>query len=149
MKIDKALKSTFRPEFINRIDEIIMFTKLTLDEMEQIVDLQLKELQSRLLENGVALELDPEARKWLASIGYDPAFGARPLRRALQKYIESPLSNLWLSDSLVPGDTVYVSHEPDSEKLNLEVKKALSDTGEKPAGMLEAPSGSDSEPSAE
>ena len=149
MKIDKALKSTFRPEFINRIDEIIMFTKLTLDEMEQIVDLQLKELQGRLLENGVALELDPEARKWLASIGYDPAFGARPLRRALQKYIESPLSNLWLSDSLVPGDTVYVSHEPDSEKLNLEVKKALSDTGEKPAGMLEAPSGSDSEPSAE
>ena len=126
-----------------------MFTKLTLDEMEQIVDLQLKELQSRLLENGVALELDPEARKWLASIGYDPAFGARPLRRALQKYIESPLSNLWLSDSLVPGDTVYVSHEPDSEKLNLEVKKALSDADEKPAGMLEAPSGSDSEPSAE
>ncbi len=149
MKIDKALKSTFRPEFINRIDEIIMFTKLTLDEMEQIVDLQLKELQSRLLENGVALELDPEARKWLASIGYDPAFGARPLRRALQKYIESPLSNLWLSDSLVPGDTVYVSHEPDSEKLNLVVKKALSDTDEKPAGMLEAPSGSDSGPSAE
>ena len=139
MKIDKALKSTFRPEFINRIDEIIMFTKLKLEEMEQIVDLQLKELQERMLENGVALELDPEARKWLASIGYDPAFGARPLRRALQKYIESPLSNLWLSDSVVPGDTVYISHEPDSEGLKLEVRKALADAGKEPVGALEGP----------
>ena len=139
MKIDKALKSTFRPEFINRIDEIIMFTKLKLEEMEQIVDLQLKELQERMLENGVALELEPEARKWLASIGYDPAFGARPLRRALQKYIESPLSNLWLSDSVVPGDTVYISHEPDSEGLKLEVRKALADAGKEPVGALEGP----------
>ena len=123
LKIDKALKTTFRPEFINRIDEIIMFTKLTVEEMEEIVDLQMKELQGRMLENGVSLELDADARKWLASIGYDPAFGARPLRRALQKYIESPLSNLWLSESVEPGDVVYVSHQPDSDKLDLEVRK--------------------------
>ena len=116
-----------------------MFTKLKLEEMEQIVDLQLKELQERMLENGVALELDPEARKWLASIGYDPAFGARPLRRALQKYIESPLSNLWLSDSVVPGDTVYISHEPDSEGLKLDVRKALADAGTESVGALEGP----------
>ena len=128
MKIDKALKTTFRPEFINRIDEIIMFTKLSLEEMEEIVDLQMKELQARMLENGVSLELDPDARKWLASIGYDPAFGARPLRRALQKYIESPLSNLWLSESVEPGDVVFVSHKEDSDTLDLEVRKVLETT---------------------
>ena len=140
MKIDKALKSTFRPEFINRIDEIIMFTKLSLEEMEEIVDLQLKELQERMMENGVALELDKDARKWLASIGYDPAFGARPLRRALQKYIESPLSNLWLSSSVAPGDTVYIYHEPDSENLKLEIRKALSSGDDEPVNSLDAPS---------
>ena len=139
LKIDKALKTTFRPEFINRIDEIIMFTKLSLEEMEQIVDLQLKELQTRMLENGVALELDPEARKWLASIGYDPAFGARPLRRALQKYIESPLSNLWLSNAVAPGDTVYISHEQDAEELKLEIRKALADAAQDVVEALEAP----------
>ena len=137
MKIDKALKSTFRPEFLNRIDEIIMFTKLSLEEMESIVNLQLKELQERMLENEVTMELEPEARKWLASIGYDPAFGARPLRRALQKYIETPLSNLWLSKSVGVGDTVYISHDPDNEGLKLEVRKALT---ESPViDVLEAP----------
>ena len=137
MKIDKALKSTFRPEFLNRIDEIIMFTKLSLEEMESIVNLQLKELQERMLENEVTMELEPEARKWLASIGYDPAFGARPLRRALQKYIETPLSNLWLSKSVGAGDTVYISHDPDSEELKLEVRKALIDGSV--IDVLEAP----------
>ena len=146
MKIDKALKSTFRPEFINRIDEIIMFTKLSLEEMEQIVDLQLKELQGRMLENGVALELDPDAREWLASIGYDPAFGARPLRRALQKYIESPLSNLWLSNSVEPGDTVYISHEADSEGLKLEIRKALGAAGEEPKALEASTIAPDSSP---
>ena len=137
MKIDKALKSTFRPEFLNRIDEIIMFTKLSLEEMESIVNLQLKELQERMLENEVTMELEPEARKWLASIGYDPAFGARPLRRALQKYIETPLSNLWLSKSVGAGDTVYISHDPNSEELKLEVRKALIDGSV--IDVLEAP----------
>ena len=139
MKIDKALKSTFRPEFINRIDEIIMFTKLTVNEMEQIVDLQMRELRERMLENGVLLELSPEARQWLASIGYDPAFGARPLRRALQKYIESPLSNLWLNGEVISGDTVYLNHLPDAEKLDLEIRRPLESAGDEKPELLEAP----------
>ena len=139
MKIDKALKSTFRPEFINRIDEIIMFTKLSVENMEKIVDLQMAELKERMLENGVTLELDPEARKWLASIGYDPAFGARPLRRALQKYIESPLSTLWLGKEVDAGDTVYLSHKPDAEELTLEVRKALAPAAEEAASEDELP----------
>ena len=139
MKIDKALKSTFRPEFINRIDEIIMFTKLSVPEMEQIVDLQMNELKDRMLENGVTLELDAGAREWLASIGYDPAFGARPLRRALQKYIESPLSNLWLGGQVSSGDTVLLSHQPDAEELTLDIRKPLPAAAEEPAELPGAP----------
>src|SRR5574341_1046717 len=81
-KIEKALKGTFRPEFLNRIDEIIMFSPLSVEEMERIVDLQMKEVQDRLSEYHIKVELTDAARKWLAKEGYDPAFGARPLRRA-------------------------------------------------------------------
>jgi ATP-dependent Clp protease ATP-binding subunit ClpC len=91
-KIERALKGTFRPEFLNRIDEIIMFSPLTIDQMEKIVDLQVKEVQDRLSEFDLAVDLTPAARSWLAKQGYDVNFGARPLRRAIQKYIESPLS---------------------------------------------------------
>jgi ATP-dependent Clp protease ATP-binding subunit ClpC len=102
-KIEKALKGTFRPEFLNRVDEIIMFSPLTVEQMEQIVDLQMKEIRERLNEFGVHVELTDEARKWLARQGYDPAFGARPLRRALQKYLESPLSIELLGGKFSPG----------------------------------------------
>jgi len=91
-KIEKALKGAFRPEFLNRIDEIIMFSPLAIQQMELIVDLQMKEIRERLAELGVQVKLTAAARKWLAKVGYDPDFGARPLQRALQKYVESPLS---------------------------------------------------------
>src|SRR5512136_35470 len=91
-KIEKALKSTFRPEFLNRIDEIITFSPLSLEDMVRIVDLQMKEIQERMGDTGLTIQLTEPARKWLAEAGYDAAFGARPLRRALQKFLESPLS---------------------------------------------------------
>jgi ATP-dependent Clp protease ATP-binding subunit ClpC len=91
-KIEKALKGTFRPEFLNRIDEIITFSPLTLEQVGLIVDLQMNEVQERLSERGLNVQLTPAARDWLAKEGFDPAFGARPLRRALQKRVESPLS---------------------------------------------------------
>ncbi|MGW8250461.1 MAG: ATP-dependent Clp protease ATP-binding subunit, partial [Anaerolineales bacterium] len=78
-KIEKALKSTFRPEFLNRIDEIITFSELSLEQMREIVDLQMNEVQDRLSEHGLTVELTPSARNWLADVGFDPAFGARPL----------------------------------------------------------------------
>lgn len=121
LKIDKALKSTFRPEFINRIDEIIMFDKLSKTEMESIVDLQLKAINERMSENGITLELDESAREWLASIGSDPAFGARPLRRALQKYVENPVSTMWLGGSLRSGDHVLIRKKENAEELELTV----------------------------
>ncbi len=106
--IEKALKKTFRPEFLNRIDEIIIFSQLTPEYMEDIVDLQMKEIEQRLDEYGLSVELMPAARTWLAKQGFDPAFGARPLKRALQKHVESPLSVKMLRGEFRDGDKVRV-----------------------------------------
>jgi ATP-dependent Clp protease ATP-binding subunit ClpC len=107
-KIERALKATFRPEFLNRVDEIITFKPLSLDDVERIVDLQMKEIQTRLSEHGLTVQLTDAARKWLAREGYDPQFGARPLRRALQKHVESPLSVQMLRGEFKTGDVVTV-----------------------------------------
>ena len=112
-KIEQALKDTFRPEFLNRIDEIIIFSTLTMEQMEQIVDLQMQKVSERLAEHGLNVELSPAARTWIAEEGYDPAFGARPLQRALQKYIESPLSIKILQGEFKESDTVIVDFLPD------------------------------------
>src|SRR5574342_404303 len=121
-KIEKALKGAFRPEFLNRIDEIIMFSPLSIADMERIVDLQMKEVQDRLGEYHIKVELTEAARKWLAKEGYDPAFGARPLRRAIQKYVESPLSVELLGGKFKDGATVLVDVEND--KIVFHAEKA-------------------------
>ncbi|HIQ01977.1 MAG TPA: AAA family ATPase [Anaerolineales bacterium] len=107
-RIEKALKEVFRPEFINRVDEIIIFNQLTLEQVEQIVDLQMQEIADRLAEQGLQVELTEAARRWLAREGYDPQFGARPLRRALQRHVESPLSIRLLRGDFKSGDRVLV-----------------------------------------
>jgi len=114
-KIEKALKETFRPEFLNRIDEVIIFSPLSPEEMEQIVDLQMNEVRERLGEHGVSIDLTDGARRWLARTGYDPAFGARPLRRAIQKFVESPLSIKILQGEFAEGDQVLVDIDEKGE----------------------------------
>jgi len=121
-KIEKALKGTFRPEFLNRIDEIIMFSPLSVEQMEKIVDLQLREIQERLNEYNVTIELTEKARKWLAKAGYDPAFGARPLRRALQKHVESPLSIKLLAGEIGAGSLVKVDVD-ENDTITFNAKK--------------------------
>jgi len=116
-KIEKALKSTFRPEFLNRIDEIITFSPLSLEQMQQIVDLQMKEVYERLAEHDLKVELTPAAREWLAKAGYDPSFGARPLKRALQKFVESPLSVSLLSGQFTDGNSILVDVGEAGEQL--------------------------------
>jgi ATP-dependent Clp protease ATP-binding subunit ClpC len=116
-KIEKALKGAFRPEFLNRIDEIITFSPLSLEQMELIVDLQMKEVRERLSERGLNVELTLEAKEWLAHEGFDPAFGARPLRRALQKHVESPLSVSLLSGEFKTGETILVDVDQEANKL--------------------------------
>ncbi len=112
--IEKAMRQTFRPEFLNRIDEIIIFKPLSIEEVEQIVTLQMKDIAGRLAEQGLAVELTAAAQRWLAKQGYDPQFGARPLRRALQRFVESPLSVKLLRGEFKPGDLVVVDVKDDA-----------------------------------
>ncbi len=107
-KIEKAMRDTFRPEFLNRIDEIIIFAPLSLADVEQIVDLQMKGVAERLGEAGISVHLTEPARRWLAEKGYDPQFGARPLRRALQRFVENPLSIQLLKGDFRPADLVMI-----------------------------------------
>src|SRR5574341_805780 len=106
--IEKALKDTFRPEFLNRIDEIIIFSPLTVEQVEKIVDLQMQEVAGRMGEQGLQIQLTDAARAWLARQGYDPKFGARPLKRAIQKYVESPLSVQLMRGDFEPGTLVVI-----------------------------------------
>jgi ATP-dependent Clp protease ATP-binding subunit ClpC len=142
--IEDGLKKTFRPEFLNRIDEIIIFHTLTLEHMEQIVDLEMQEICERLEERGVTLELTDAARAWLAKEGYDPAFGARPLRRTLQRHVESPFSKRLLRGEFQTGDhvladvgeeagdgqgLVFVAQEPIPVELPRPVEENAEPTG--------------------
>ncbi len=116
-KIEKALKKTFRPEFLNRIDEIIVFSPLSKEEMRQIVDLQMREIAERLAERNLTVRLTEAARDYLAEMGYDPDFGARPLQRVLQKQVEGPLAIRLLSGEFAPGDEIEVDLAEDGKGL--------------------------------
>ena len=107
-RIEDELKRTFRPEFINRIDEIIIFEPLEQKDVIYIVDLQMKEVSSRLAEHGLFIQLTQAAKEWLAEQGYDKDFGARPLKRALQRYVESPLSMQLLKGEFNKGDHILI-----------------------------------------
>jgi ATP-dependent Clp protease ATP-binding subunit ClpC len=117
-KIERALRETFRPEFLNRIDEVIVFNPLTLEQVEHIVELQMHAVGERMGEQGLIVELTEPARKWLAEQGYDPQFGARPLRRAIQRYVESPLSVQVLKSIFKRGDVVTVDLNEDGSGLH-------------------------------
>ena len=119
--IQKALNKTFSPEFLNRLDEIITFDQLTLDSITRIVDIELKGLLARIQANGYTLEVDDEAKRFLATKGYDVQFGARPLRRAIQTYLEDGFSELIVSGQVEPGDTILVSAGQD--KLDIRKKE--------------------------
>ncbi len=116
-RVMSELKKVFRPELLNRIDEIIVFHKLTKDEIMSIVDLMLKRLREQMATHGVAIELTEEAKELLVDKGYDPAMGARPLRRAIQRFIEDPLADYVLGRELEPGSTILVGrgHSEDGE----------------------------------
>jgi ATP-dependent Clp protease ATP-binding subunit ClpB len=103
------VRARFRPEFLNRIDEIILFHRLKREHMGRIVDIQLRRLQQLLDERKIVLKLDAKAREWLADMGYDPAYGARPLKRVIQKSVQDPLSELILSGRIKDGDAVTIS----------------------------------------
>ncbi|MBX3064363.1 MAG: AAA family ATPase [Anaerolineae bacterium] len=111
--IERAIRETFRPEFLNRIDEVIIFSPLTLEQVQQMVDLQMHSITERMGEQGLEVKLTDAAREFLARQGFDPQFGARPLRRALQRFVESPLSVQLLKGQFHKGDVVLVDATPE------------------------------------
>jgi ATP-dependent Clp protease ATP-binding subunit ClpB len=112
------VRAHFRPEFLNRIDEIILFHRLKREQMSHIVDIQLEHLQKLLEDRKIAVTLDPKAREWLAEKGYDPAYGARPLKRVIQKFVQDPLAELILSGKVKDGEKVKVSAGRDGLSFN-------------------------------
>jgi ATP-dependent Clp protease ATP-binding subunit ClpC len=108
-RIMGELKKVFRPEFLNRIDDVIVFHKLTKDEIREIVDLLLKRIRAAMAERELSLNLSDDAKDLLVEKGWDPSMGARPLRRAIQRYIEDPLSDAVLRSQAVEGSTIDVN----------------------------------------
>jgi ATP-dependent Clp protease ATP-binding subunit ClpB len=107
-QVMEVVRAHFRPEFLNRLDEIILFHRLGAAHMGPIVDIQVARLQKLLEDRKIRLELTPAAREWLGRVGYDPVYGARPLKRAVQKYLQDPLADALLSGRIKDGDTIRV-----------------------------------------
>jgi ATP-dependent Clp protease ATP-binding subunit ClpB len=112
------VRASFRPEFLNRIDEIILFHRLQKSEMARIVDIQIARLARLLEERKIAIKLEPSARDWLADKGWEPAYGARPLKRVIQKSVQDPLAELVLSGRIKDGDKVVISATKQGLKFN-------------------------------
>ena len=110
-----VVRAAFRPEFLNRVDEIILFHRLKKSEMGRIVDIQLARLQKLLDDRKIVITLDPSAREWLAEKGWDPAYGARPLKRVIQKSVQDPLAEMILAGKIKDGEKVRIS----GDKLGL------------------------------
>jgi ATP-dependent Clp protease ATP-binding subunit ClpA len=114
-----ALRQTFRPEFLNRIDDIIVFNTLSKDHLTVIIDLQLRRIEKMLAERGIKLEITPAAKDVLMSDGYDASYGARPMRRSIQRLVQDPLALKLLAGDFLAGDTVVVDRDGDN-KLKFE-----------------------------
>lgn len=113
-----VVRSRFRPEFLNRLDEMLLFHRLTREQMDGIVDIQMVGLDRLLADRQIVLELDADARNWLADKGYDPVYGARPLKRVIQRHVQDPLADLLLEGVIKDGETVLVSAGPDGLVIN-------------------------------
>ena len=120
-----ALRRTFRPEFLNRIDEIVTFRSLSLEDLQRIVNIQLKDLQKRLADRKITIELTAEAKKVLAERGYDPVFGARPLKRTIQRMVENPLALEILAGKFKEGDHIVVDLARDRETFTFRKEAAV------------------------
>ena len=108
-QVMNVVRASFRPEFLNRLDEVLLFQRLERSQIDKIVDIQMGRLQSLLDDRKITIDLDDQARTWLADKGYDPTYGARPLKRVIQKSLQDPLADLILAGDVADGDTVKVS----------------------------------------
>ena len=114
-----VVRQAFKPEFLNRLDDIVVFSALSEDELAKIVGLYVGRLDARLAERRLKVHVDDDSRAWLAERGYDPIYGARPLRRLMQKEIDDRLARGLLSGTIRDGDTVNVTVAPDGDSLDV------------------------------
>jgi ATP-dependent Clp protease ATP-binding subunit ClpB len=112
-EVMEAVRSHFRPEFLNRLDEQIIFDRLNRGDMSGIVEIQLHRLEARLAARKIILDLDDTAKAWLAEEGYDPVFGARPLKRVIQRQLQDPLAEMLLAGEVLDGSVIQVTAGPD------------------------------------
>ncbi|MBL7750432.1 MAG: AAA family ATPase, partial [Chitinophagaceae bacterium] len=129
--IEKALKRTFSPEFLNRIDDVVIFNSLSKDDIFKIIDILMAGVFKRLSALGYSLELTEEAKTFIADKGYDQQFGARPLHRAIQKYLEDPLAEEILNLNVKPGDVLIADLDKEKEKIVFSLKEGDKKKGEK------------------
>jgi ATP-dependent Clp protease ATP-binding subunit ClpC len=125
--IEKALKRTFSPEFLNRIDDVIIFNSLTKENIFEIIDILMKGVMKRLINLGFSLELTEDAKSFIADKGYDQQFGARPLHRAIQKYLEDPLAEEILNMNIKAGDVLEADLDKENGKLTFRLKKGVAE----------------------
>ncbi|RLD71655.1 MAG: ATP-dependent Clp protease ATP-binding subunit, partial [Bacteroidetes bacterium] len=121
--IQKALKKAFAPEFLNRIDDVVLFNSLSLEDIHKIIDIELEGLYERVEELGYKLVISKDAKNFIANKGYDSKFGARPLKRAIQKYLEDEMAEVIIEASITEGDSIKVSFDKKEEKIKIEIKK--------------------------
>ncbi len=121
--LQKALQKTFAPEFLNRIDDVIMFNSLGKEEINKIIDLELKGLYDRVKSLGYQLKISGQARDFIAERGFDATYGARPLKRAIQKYLEDPMAEVLIKADLKEGDTIYVSFNNTKSEIKIKILK--------------------------
>lgn len=112
-----AVRQAFRPEFLNRLDDIVMFDPLSEADLTRIVDINLERLNARMAERRISVEVTPAGKQWLARTGFDPVYGARPLRRLIQTSVENPLARSVLSGEVTEGSTVSFDVDEDADKL--------------------------------
>ncbi|MBL9036538.1 MAG: AAA family ATPase, partial [Rhodospirillaceae bacterium] len=117
-RVMDVVRRAFRPEFLNRLDEIVLFHRLSRQHMTGIVAIQLKRLQALLADRKLELSLDERAKAWLADAGYDPVYGARPLKRVIQRELQNPLAGMLLEGAFKAGDVIQVSADKDGLTIN-------------------------------
>lgn len=122
--IENALKKTFAPEFLNRVDDVVIFDSLLKDHIFKIIDIELKKLFKRIGDLGYDIKLTDAAKEFIAEKGWDPSFGARPLKRAIQKYLEDPLAEEIIRSKISEGDIIRVDYKKDEEEININIVKS-------------------------
>jgi ATP-dependent Clp protease ATP-binding subunit ClpB len=150
-QVTDTLRQVFRPEFLNRIDEVIVFHSLTEDDLARIVEILLSDLERRLEEHDLRLEVTPQSRALIAREGHDPAFGARPLKRAIQRLVENPLARALLEGKFRPGTTIRVDADPATGTLVFSdggetLVTSASDERRDVRGSADAPTAPETEP---